>query len=621
MNLMYRLYEKLYNFVFQEKLDEIAGLEINLADKSIELDTSIKSIKKLEDNLTSLQNDLKELQFDSADEVYWNNRRPKADIYYRGRTIPQTTQMINVDVKTFLMPNDSEIHYDLKKHGLYIKTVKACNEEILKIYKHTRTKKINPYKYIYDKDNLGLGEFWMFPFELRAKGKGDCVANYEEIYTENGLTKVGELKENDKVLSYDWNKKEYCYKPIIKIWEKGKLPIKRVYLRNGTHIDVTENHPLWSRINANGESKYEKSYLSDIDLTKWYKRKLPIANKIPYKVKDIEWLNEDLCFIIGHYIAEGFKYKNSHVRTCGYDVPTHIIPLLEKLNIPFTEYKNNSGVPVITFLKSDFKEYLKLIKENSFDIHLPEELFSLPENKIRKILEGYLLGDGYIDKRDNNNEFIYNTVSDKLMEDLNRLHLQLGEPLYNYYQLNHMGVGKTPIWRIHYNKNSLNNRDYGYNGLSETGIVSIEDLDIEEVRDFQVQDTATFFFKNGLCSHNCDDWSHELVSYLIAAGVPEWRVRVVCGMTYGGFGHSTVYVLADNMETWIHCNSTTPIHMIKATKLMDLPHTNDLNDRMGIKNVWFSFNTKFAWHSFETSASEDDYEKESKKLFKIEVRE
>lgn len=120
---------------------------------------------------------------------------------------------------------------------------------------------------------------------------------------------------------------------------------------------------------------------------------------------------------------------------------------------------------------------------------------------------------------------------------------------------------------------------------------------------------------------DCDDWGIELASYLITAGVPEWRVRCVVGMTYSGGGHLTVYVLADDLSTWYHLNSTTSWFTVEANKwktLTDFPKTGDPEDQIGIEDVWFSFNNKFAWHAFETHASVDNARKTSwMKHFKI----
>ena len=106
---------------------------------------------------------------------------------------------------------------------------------------------------------------------------------------------------------------------------------------------------------------------------------------------------------------------------------------------------------------------------------------------------------------------------------------------------------------------------------------------------------------------DCDDWGIELASYLISAGVPEWRVRCVVGRTNSGGGHLTVYVLADDLKTWYHLNSTSPWWSVEQKgykKLTDFPKSGDPDDQFGIKDVYFSFNNKYAWHAFETGDSE-----------------
>lgn len=108
---------------------------------------------------------------------------------------------------------------------------------------------------------------------------------------------------------------------------------------------------------------------------------------------------------------------------------------------------------------------------------------------------------------------------------------------------------------------------------------------------------------------DCDDWGIELASYLISAGVPEWRVRCVVGRTHSGIGHLTVYVLADDLEHWHHINSTTSWRMVESRgyrKLTDFPQPGDPGDAIGIKDIWFSFNNEYAWHAFETHESADD---------------
>lgn len=94
---------------------------------------------------------------------------------------------------------------------------------------------------------------------------------------------------------------------------------------------------------------------------------------------------------------------------------------------------------------------------------------------------------------------------------------------------------------------------------------------------------------------DCEDHAHRMKSRLNALGLPDWRSRIVCGMTRGGYGHSTVYYLADDLKTWVHLNSTIPATQISNT----LPTINDENDLEGISDVWFSFNKEKSWANFE----------------------
>jgi len=164
----------------------------------------------------------------------------------------------------------------------------------------------------------------------------DCVADYEEIYTKEGVKKIKDLVEGDLVLSYDFDNGCYCHKPVTKIWNKGEQQLYRVHFRNGQHIDVTENHPLWSKNKPKLKEKkavYEKKQLSKINLEDQYERKIPSIKHLPYEVRDISWLDEDLCFLIGHFLAEGWRCS-SNVATSGHDCIEEVIPRLEKHGIP-----------------------------------------------------------------------------------------------------------------------------------------------------------------------------------------------------------------------------------------------------------------------------------------------
>jgi hypothetical protein len=98
-------------------------------------------------------------------EDYWNNKYPKANIEYTGRTFPTTKEMIPIDVRLLLTPQDFHIHTLLEKYSLKV-AGGNYDETVIKIYKWIYS---NFYKYITDQQNYGIPELWEFPFEILAK--------------------------------------------------------------------------------------------------------------------------------------------------------------------------------------------------------------------------------------------------------------------------------------------------------------------------------------------------------------------------------------------------------------------------------------------------------------------
>lgn len=449
---------------------------------------------------------------------------------------------------------------------------------------------INNIPYESDMKNYGQDEYWSVPTETLRTGSGDCIANYEEIWTKKGLKKVGDLEIGELVLSYDFDEQEYCYKPITKIWEKGKLPVYRVTFSDGTWVDVTKDHPFWARTNANLEnpdrqSTYVKTKLQDIDLSKWYKKRVPSTVKLNYITEDIEWLNEDLCFVLGYFLAEGSVsfVKNTNrteVRMSGNDLDDFILPILNSNNIPYNTWNESRDTTTrLRFKESYFKNYILKLKTSAKDITIPEELFKLPTYKIQAIVDGNFVGDGwYLNK---SNRLYHSTISINLVVALKRFYNLLGKSLV----INKRGIQKNswqkqPIWYLYTCPNSRSNKDFGYENISEVSIKKYEYIGDFEVRDFEVKDTHTFVSKFGILGHQCEDGAFLIHSLALNAGVNSDRLRTyggvvawqneVGGLSSGGHGWTAYKTESDNK--WIildWCFFTTDAPFDKRIKMED----------------------------------------------------
>lgn len=531
------------------------------------------------------------------DASYWDNKWTKSRITYkaRGRFVMDIRNLI-LNKSYILSPViDKCIPKDSNGDN-----IKNCDEIAIHLLKYV----ISELTYKGDQETYSTPEFWQDPEITLQMSVGDCFAGYEEIYTQDGIKKIKDIKEGDLVLSYNFTSSGgFVYKPVSRIWSKGFLEINRVFFRNGQYIDVSSDHPMWSRVSQT-ESRYDKVKLSDIDLSKWWKRKVPIAINIPYTIIDVPHLTRDICFVIGHFLAEGWNSKGGKVGSSGYDLIENIIPILERENIPFTESRNSCGCPMVNFLKSDFKELLKTLKNNSFDIHLPEYFFHLPKDKLEYLLDGFFLGDGhngnYPDKRGytSSKQEVYSTSSEQFASDIQRIGLQLGRSFHIWKQEHHGGCGNKPIYRITYNPNSCFLRDHGYDGISEVSISHIEKLCETEMYDLTVQDTHTVVMKNGIITHQCEDGGILLASLMRCAGIPSYRVKLCAGWVKtdkGQEGHAYVIYLADDDEWYVLDWCYWPNESVK--NFLKLKHNKQTSK---YKEIWWTANDEFTWAQTNT---------------------
>ena len=377
---------------------------------------------------------------------------------------------------------------------------------------YTRSKNLK-----WQKDTIWmLWDVISIPRAVIARGGDDCIPFYEKIYMADGSAKtIKDICVGDKVLSYDFNKKELVSREVIAHKNTGSKDVYRVNYKNGTFTDFSKTHKILTKTY---QGDYKETRIEDLDLkeftpAQYYKKKVPTIKRLPYVVKDIKGISKDICFLIGYFLAEGYVYQNRSgkgfrkVQLGGHDIPEHIQPILDKNNIPYSLYvRPSDSLPIVTFLKgSNWREYLGSLVFNSFNTTIPEELKWLPESKLQSILDGYFLGDGHSRR----NEKTYTTSSDNTKEFLCDISLKLGRPLLAYLQRSHGGVGKSPIWRLSDCETSYFRKDYGFIDLSESSIKSIQKQDeVVEMYDITVKDTHNFIMvSSNSIVHNCDGFA------------------------------------------------------------------------------------------------------------------
>jgi hypothetical protein len=111
---------------------------------------------------------------------------------------------------------------------------------------------------------------------------------------------------------------------------------------------------------------------------------------------------------------------------------------------------------------------------------------------------------------------------------------------------------------------------------------------------------------------DCENSTNELMALFEAAGlVGELRSfywNVVGNSPVGG--HSTLYAWDFKNLVWRHIETT--VTKISYMSFDSFPTNDDTNDRSRITDVWFSFNSDVARHTFKTDAAADTYKKRDK---------
>jgi len=119
-------------------------------------------------------------------EEYWNNKWEKAPILYGGRSLMLNQSQIAIDVTHFLDSHDAILTQVIDKYKLRKST---HNETALAVQKWV----VRFMKYVGDKENSGINEFWQFAFETVQSGIGDC---------EDGAILMGNLLLNAGIPSW-----------------------------------------------------------------------------------------------------------------------------------------------------------------------------------------------------------------------------------------------------------------------------------------------------------------------------------------------------------------------------------------------------------------------------------
>jgi hypothetical protein len=249
-----------------------------------------------------------------------------------------------------------------------------------------------------------------------------CLTPEHEVLTTNGWINIDKITLEDSVACLN-DKGEIYYSKPSKLWKfehKGEM-----YKLESQQIDLiaTLDHKMY--IKKRDHKEFELIKAKDImgkrvnykKNGKWIK---PDQEK--FKIEDLEFPMNDFLYFFGIWYAEGWAEKTNKRINISANKP-RVKSKLEEVckNMNFHIIKCKDDKWMIYNIK--LFNYLLPLSVGAVNKHLPEWVFNLSENQSRILMEGLMLGDGYINKT---NAHKYFTSSKKLAEDVTRLALHCG---------------------------------------------------------------------------------------------------------------------------------------------------------------------------------------------------
>ena len=225
------------------------------------------------------------------------------------------------------------------------------------------------------------------------------------------------------------------------------------------------------------------------------------------------------------------------------------------------------------------------------------------EQSLKYFLKYYSQRDG---THKNGNLEVLSTISNEFSDQLKLLLTRLGIHYSSYIQIqNRKDCHRHPINRIYIQ----NNRPIILPECEKNSILDISFAGIEQVYDLTVTDTHNFILsESNIIAHNCDGKATVFKALSLAAGIPDYKVKVCAGWVIkpgsktAKVGHAyPIYLWKDN---WYVIDPTyypdyTPFEKRKIHK--DLPNYYPVEHP-----IWWSFSKTFCFAQKDLIISSDN---------------
>lgn len=285
-----------------------------------------------------------------------------------------------------------------------------------------------------------------------------CHDEDTRILTEGGFKYFRDLTDEDKVAQWDPNTRMMTFvKPVARTVREWDQPLLHFETKGGVDLMVTHTHRM--RVGAQqGERWLTESAGEFVERGGNAK----FVGYVGWKGRDIGWFElpglpssagypgcgskefkgDDWIEFFGYMVTEGgvclrrnkagelvpYCLKMSQRASISPDRYEKIKDCMLRVGVPFSEFPNPKTGDVNWTICG--KQYWKWFSENmgmTGDVkRLPRWLLMVSKRQLRILFDAMLLGDGYIDPRDNCTGGAYYSTSKGLCEDFQEVCIKLG---------------------------------------------------------------------------------------------------------------------------------------------------------------------------------------------------
>lgn len=397
----------------------------------------------------------------------------------------------------------------------------------------------------------------------KSTGVHACFSPDTLITTSQGYRRIDEIQKGDYVLTHT-----NSYKEVVETMINDEGTLFSIAGANSLPTEVTGDHPVYVRSIERAKDKTRK-----LSAPIWKRVEdlvigedligIPVNtdSKIPTNSLDLPYEDPDFWWIVGRFVGDGWcedftsvrnrKKKNGElykyirqekniVISVGYNDTTHD-QLIQKLNKLFNYRISPSRTTNKIYItqNNDLFTYLKTFGQYAQNKVVPNDVISLPNNLLKKFIEGYLSADGWFDNK--TQSYSFNTVSKSLalsmisaINKVYRTHCSVTVEKRSKMTIENREVKCHDRYTIRFKEGVVNKQQSFYkDDYIWAKLKKVEKLD-KKIRtyNFSVIDDNSYV-ANGFVAHNCGIIiSSEPLDTVIPLQVRQNDGRVITQWTY-----------------------------------------------------------------------------------------